>query len=100
MILFNASAADSFFALHYFSLLFSSYTTPTVFTSLVVVGFHTALDYYSLLLTHHSSLYLLQVAYKEAITKQAEVDYIHKKQTGGSGQFARVKIRFEPEDKG
>jgi len=37
-----------------------------------------------------------QVAYREAITRAADVDYTHKKQTGGSGQFARVKIRFEP----
>jgi elongation factor G len=37
-----------------------------------------------------------QVAYRETITRPAEIDYIHRKQTGGSGQFARVKIRFEP----
>ncbi|RCL00997.1 MAG: elongation factor G [Candidatus Tokpelaia sp. JSC188] len=37
-----------------------------------------------------------QVAYRETITKIAEVDYTHKKQSGGSGQFARVKIIFEP----
>ncbi len=37
-----------------------------------------------------------QVAYRETITRASEVDYTHKKQTGGSGQFARVKIRFEP----
>ncbi|WP_127524618.1 elongation factor G [Mesorhizobium sp. Z1-4] len=37
-----------------------------------------------------------QVAYRETITKQAEIDYTHKKQSGGSGQFARVKIIFEP----
>ena len=37
-----------------------------------------------------------QVAYRETITKVAEHDYTHKKQTGGSGQFARVKLRFEP----
>jgi elongation factor G len=37
-----------------------------------------------------------QVAYRETITRAAEVDYTHKKQTGGSGQFARVKMRFEP----
>ncbi len=37
-----------------------------------------------------------QVAYRETITKMVEHDYTHKKQTGGSGQFARVKIRFEP----
>ncbi|MBL6785511.1 MAG: elongation factor G [Rickettsiales bacterium] len=36
-----------------------------------------------------------QVAYREAITKQFEVDYTHKKQSGGAGQFARVKILFE-----
>jgi elongation factor G len=37
-----------------------------------------------------------QVAYRETITRTSEVDYTHKKQTGGSGQYARVKIRFEP----
>jgi elongation factor G len=37
-----------------------------------------------------------QVAYRETITRTAEIDYIHKKQTGGAGQFARVKLRFEP----
>jgi elongation factor G len=37
-----------------------------------------------------------QVAYRETITKVKEHDYTHKKQTGGSGQFAKVKIRFEP----
>lgn len=38
----------------------------------------------------------VQVAYREAITRNAEVDYTHKKQSGGSGQFARVKVKFEP----
>ncbi|MEO0545094.1 MAG: elongation factor G [Pseudomonadota bacterium] len=37
-----------------------------------------------------------QVAYRETITREAEIDYTHKKQSGGSGQFARVKIKFEP----
>ncbi len=37
-----------------------------------------------------------QVAYRETITKSREIDYTHKKQTGGAGQFARVKILFEP----
>ena len=37
-----------------------------------------------------------QVAYRETISRMREVDYTHKKQTGGAGQFARVKIRFEP----
>ncbi len=37
-----------------------------------------------------------QVAYRETITKAREIDYTHKKQTGGAGQFARVKILFEP----
>ena len=41
-----------------------------------------------------------QVAYRETISKQAEIDYTHKKQTGGSGQFARVKIVFEPTEPG
>jgi elongation factor G len=36
-----------------------------------------------------------QVAYRETITRTAEVDYTHKKQTGGAGQFARIKLRFE-----
>jgi elongation factor G len=37
-----------------------------------------------------------QVAYRETITQRAEIDYTHKKQTGGSGQFARLKVVFEP----
>jgi len=37
-----------------------------------------------------------QVAYRETITRSFEQDYTHKKQTGGTGQFARVKIVFEP----
>ncbi|MDN2580615.1 elongation factor G [Aquibium sp. ELW1220] len=41
-----------------------------------------------------------QVAYRETITKVAEIDYTHKKQTGGTGQFARVKIIFEPNPAG
>jgi elongation factor G len=41
-----------------------------------------------------------QVAYRETITRAAEIDYTHKKQTGGSGQFARVKIVFEPNPEG
>ena len=41
-----------------------------------------------------------QVAYRETITKEVEVDYTHKKQSGGSGQFARVKIVFAPLSEG
>ena len=37
-----------------------------------------------------------QVAYREKITREVTVDYVHKKQTGGSGQFARVKIVAVP----
>ena len=37
-----------------------------------------------------------QVAYRETITKRADIDYTHKKQSGGSGQFARIKLTFEP----
>ena len=37
-----------------------------------------------------------QVAYRETISRTANVDYTHKKQTGGSGQYARVKMTFEP----
>ena len=37
-----------------------------------------------------------QVAYRETITKEVDVDYTHKKQSGGTGQFARVKIKFSP----
>jgi len=39
-----------------------------------------------------------QVSYREAITAPAEIDYTHKKQSGGSGQYARVKIQFEPKE--
>jgi elongation factor G len=37
-----------------------------------------------------------QVAYRETISKKCEVDYTHKKQSGGSGQFARIKLVFNP----
>lgn len=41
-----------------------------------------------------------QVAYRETITKKAEIDYTHKKQTGGTGQFARVKLVVQPNEQG
>ena len=37
-----------------------------------------------------------QVAYRETLTRKTDVDYTHKKQSGGSGQYARVKITMEP----
>ena len=41
-----------------------------------------------------------QVAYRETISTQAEIDYTHKKQTGGTGQFARVKLVITPTEPG
>jgi elongation factor G len=41
-----------------------------------------------------------QVAYRETLTKKAEIDYTHKKQSGGSGQFARIKIVAFPNEVG
>jgi elongation factor G len=41
-----------------------------------------------------------QVAYRETITRKVEVDYTHKKQTGGTGQFARVVLEIQPNEKG
>mmetsp|Transcript_7686 Transcript_7686/g.9234 ORF Transcript_7686/g.9234 Transcript_7686/m.9234 type:complete len:350 (+) Transcript_7686:33-1082(+) len=37
-----------------------------------------------------------QVAYREAITRSCEIEHTHKKQSGGSGQFAKIKVKFEP----
>ncbi|SMO88117.1 elongation factor G [Paracoccus laeviglucosivorans] len=41
-----------------------------------------------------------QVAYRETISTAAEIDYTHKKQTGGTGQFARVKLQITPTEPG
>ncbi len=41
-----------------------------------------------------------QVSYRETIGKKITVDYLHKKQSGGAGQFARVVIEFEPLERG
>ncbi len=41
-----------------------------------------------------------QVAYRETITRSTTIDYTHKKQTGGSGQFARVKFDVSPAEQG
>jgi elongation factor G len=41
-----------------------------------------------------------QVAYRETISHKTEIDYTHKKQTGGTGQFARVKLEIEPAQPG
>jgi elongation factor G len=41
-----------------------------------------------------------QVAYRETISRPTEIDYTHKKQTGGTGQFARVKLQIDPTQPG
>src|SRR3990167_5719977 len=41
-----------------------------------------------------------QVAYREKLGRPAEIDFTHKKQSGGTGQFARIKLQFEPLEPG
>jgi len=41
-----------------------------------------------------------QVSYRETISKKVKIDHLHKKQSGGAGQFARVVIEFEPLERG
>ena len=41
-----------------------------------------------------------QVAYRESLGRKTDIDYTHKKQTGGTGQFARVMLTFEPGEPG
>jgi elongation factor G len=41
-----------------------------------------------------------QVAYRETVSRVSEIDYTHKKQTGGAGQFARIKLLLQPGERG
>src|SRR3546814_929694 len=41
-----------------------------------------------------------QVAYRESLARKVDIDYTHRKQSGGSGQFGRVKITVEPGERG
>ena len=81
------------------------HATPDANSGRVILGAQSEsqLDQAVLLLQRACGIALVfhapQVAYREKLTKRVEKDYTHKKQTGGTGQFARVKIVVQPNEK-
>ncbi len=82
------------------SLAYNAETKETVFSGMGELHLNLALEKIRNTAKIDITTAVPRVAYRETITKPAETEYTHKKQSGGHGQYARVNMRFAPRKRG